>query len=160
MASNNERIYVVRSGTSATNSTAVSVTAATAKTVIVVLGSANDTISLKRLRISFASVTATDVPALVEVGIITAIGTVGTSFTPVQIVGSTLASSCSAGYNNSVEPTYNRIFESAYVPVQNGLYECYYPLGEEPQCDPSQGLGVRVTAPQAQSVYANLWYSE
>lgn len=160
MASASERIYVVRSGASATGSTAVSVSAATTKTVIAVIGSAADTISLKRFRISFASVTTTDVPALVELGVITAIGTVGTSFTPVQVTGATLASSCTAGYNNSGEPTYNRIFESTHVPVQNGLYECYYPLSEEPQCDPSQGFAVRVTAPQAQSVYSSIWYAE
>src|SRR3954465_6369300 len=160
MASTSERIYVVRSGTSATNSTAVALVAATAKSVISVLGSAGDTIGLKRLRGSFASVTATDVPALVEVGIITRIGTAGTACTPVQTAGSSLASSCSAGYNNSAEPTYNRIFESLYVPVNNGVYECYYPLGEEPQCDPSQGFAIRVTAPQAQNCYATLYYSE
>lgn len=159
MASTSERLYVVRSGTSATNSTAVATVAATAKTVITVLGSATDTICLKRVRVSFASVTATDVPALVEVGITTTAGT-STAFTPVQIVGSTLASSATAGYNNSVEPTYNRIFESLYVPVNNGLVEWFYPLGEEPQCDISQGIGVRITSPQAQSVFATLVYSE
>lgn len=160
MASSSERIYVVRSGASVTGSTAVALVAATAKSVISVLGSSTDTIGLKRVRVSFASVTATDVPALVEVGIITAIGTVGTAFTPVQTVGSSLASSCSAGYNNSAEPTYNRVFEALYVPVNNGVYECYYPLGEEPQCDPSQGFAIRVTAPQAQSCFASLYYSE
>jgi hypothetical protein len=159
MASTNERLYVVRSGTSATNSTTVALVAATAKTVISVLGSATDTICLKRVRISFASVTATDVPALVEIGITSSAGTV-TAFTPVQIVGSTLASSATAGYNASAEPTYNRIFESLYVPVNNGLVDWFYPLGEEPQCDISQGLGIRITAPQAQNVYATLVYSE
>jgi hypothetical protein len=160
MASTSERIYVVRSGASATASTPVALVAATAKTVISVLGSANDTIGLKRVRISFASVTAADVPATVEVGIITAAGTVGTAFTPVQTVGSSLASSCSAGYNHSGEPTYNRVFETLYCPVNNGLADWYYPLGEEPQCDPSQGFAVRVTAPQAQNCFASLWYSE
>lgn len=159
MASTSGRLYVVRSGSSATNSTAVSLSAATTKTVLTVLGTSADTIALKRVRVSFSSVTATDVPALVEVGIITATGT-NTSFTPVQIVGSTLASSATAGYNNSVEATYNRIFESTYVPVNNGVMEWWYPLGEEPQCDPSQGLALRVTSPQAQSVYASLIYSE
>lgn len=159
MASTGSRMYVVRSGSSATNSTAVSVSAATVKTVVAVLGTSADTICLKKVRISFNSVTATDAPALVEVGIITAAGT-STAFTPVQIVGSTLASSAAAGYNHTVEPTYNRIFESTYVPVNNGLYEWSYSLGEEPQCDPSQGLAIRVTAPQAQSVYATLTYAE
>lgn len=160
MAGSHERVYAVRSGSSATASTPVATVAATAKSVLVVLGAATDTISLKRWRISFNSVTATDAPALVEVGIITAIGTVGTAFTPVQMTGSTLASSASAGYNNSGEPTYNRIFESLYVPVQQGIYEYSYVLGEEPQCDPSQGFGIRVTSPQAQSVYALLQYAE
>lgn len=159
MASTSGRLYVVRSGTSATNSTAVSLSAATVKTVVGVLGTANDTISLKRVRVSFPSVTATDVPALVEVGIITAAGT-STAFTPVQIVGSTLASSASAGYNHTVEPTYNRIFESTYVPVNNGVMEWWFPLGEEPQCDPSQGLAMRITSPSATTVYASLIYSE
>ncbi len=159
MASTSERLYVVRSGTSATNSTTVALVAATAKTVIAVLGSATDSICLKRVRISFASITATDVPALVEVGITTANGT-GTAFTPVQIAGHTLPSSATAVYNNSVDATYNRIFESLYVPVNNGLVEWFYPLGEEPQCDISQGFGLRITAPQAQNCYASMVYSE
>lgn len=159
MASTSGRLYIVRSGTSATNSTAVAVSAATAKTVVGILGSAADTIALKRIRVSFASVTATDVPALVEVGIITAAGT-STAFTPVQVAGSTLASSAAAGYNHTVEPTYNRVFESTHVPVNNGFAEWWYPLGEEPQCDPSQGLAIRVTSPQAQSVLASILYSE
>jgi len=160
MASTSERMYVVRSGTSATNSTTVALTAATAKTVVGVFGTAGTSICLKRVRVSFASITATDVPALVEVGITTAAGTVGTSFTPVQMVGHTLASACSAGYNYSGEPTYNRILESTYVPVNNGLMEWWYPLGEEPQCDLSQGLGIRITSPQAQNCFASLIYSE
>lgn len=159
MAGTGQRIYVVRSGTSATNSTAVALAAATTKTVVTAMGSAADTIALKRVRVSFASVTATDVPALVEVGIITAAGTV-TAFTPVQVSGSTLASSVAGGYNATVEPTYNRIFESTHVPVNNGLMEWWYPLGEEPQCDPSQGFALRITAPQVQSVYASLLYAE
>ena len=160
MASTTERIYVVRSGASGITSTPVALVAATAKSVIGVVGSATDTICLKRVRVSFNSVTATDAPALVEVGILSAAGT-ATAFTPVQIVGSTLASSvANAGYNCTVEPTYNRVFESLYVPVNNGLVEWYYPLGEEPQCDPGQGFGLRITAPQAQNVYPSLYYSE
>lgn len=160
MSLTSTRLYMARSGTSATNSTAVALVAATTKTVVAVLGTAGTTIALNRARVAFNSVTAADAPALVEVGIITAIGTVGTSFTPVQLSGSTLASACSAGYNHSAEPTFNRIIESTYVPVNNGVYEWWYPLGMEMQCDPSQGLAIRVTAPQAQSCYASLLYSE
>jgi len=160
MASTSDRIYVVRSGTSATNSTTVALTAATTKTVVGVFGTAATSIALKRFRVSFDGVTSSAVPALVEVGITTAAGTVGTSFTPAQLMGHTLASVCSAGYNYSGEPTYNRIFESFYVPVFNGLYEYTYTLGDEPQCDVSQGLAIRVTAPAAVNCYANLYYCE
>lgn len=154
----NNRLYVVRNG-AATTTVATALTAATVKTVISVLGSANDTISLKRIRISFNSVTATDVPAVVEVGITTTLGTV-TAMTPIQTVGSTIASSCTAGYNATAEPTYNRIFDSTYVPVNNGVMEWWYPLGEEPQCDPGQGLALRVTSPSAVSCIASLIYAE
>lgn len=160
MALTSTRMYVVRSGSSATNSTTVSLSAATTKTVVGVFGTSGTTIALNRARVSFNSVTSTDAPALVEIGITTAAGTVGTSFTPVQFTGSTLASACAAGYNYSGEPTYTRIIESTYVPVNNGFLEFWYPLGMEMQCDPSQGLALRVTAPQAQSCYASLLYSE
>lgn len=157
--STSSRMYIARSGASATTSVAVATAAATAKTVVAVMGTAGTTIAVKRIRVSFASVTATDVPALVEVGVITALGT-GTSFTPVQHAGSTMASACSAAYNHTVEPTYNRITEVTHVPAQQGLYEFWFPLGEELQCDPSQGLAIRVTSPQAQSVFASILYSE
>jgi len=154
----NNRLYVVRSG-AATTSVPVALVAATAKTVLSALGSAADTISLKRVRLSFTSVTATDAPAIVEVGIITALGTV-TAMTPVQTVGSTIASSVTAGYNATIEPTYQRIFDSTYIPVNNGVMEWWYPLGEEPQCDPGQGLAIRVTAPQAQNCLASFIFAE
>lgn len=159
MASRNDRDYIARSGTSATNSTAVALTAATAKSVVGVLGSANDTIAIRRWRVSFNSVTASDAPALVELGVISALGTM-TSFTPSQLTGRTLSSSCTAGYNATVEPTYVRLIDSLYIPVNNGLYEFYWPLSDEPQADASQGFAIRVTAPQAQSCYAAIVYSE
>lgn len=159
MASTAERIYVARSAASATASSPVALSAAASKTVLCVLGSANDTIALKRVRVSFNSVVVTDVPATVEVGIITALGTY-TGTTPVQIVGSTLASSATAGFNATAEPTYNRVFDTMFVPVNNGLYDWFYPLGEEPSCDPGQGFGLRITSPQANSCYAALTYSE
>lgn len=159
MASSPERVYVVRSGSSATNTTAVALVAATAKTVLSVLGTANDTLGLKRVRVSFNSVTATDAPAIVEIGITSTLGTV-TSFTPVQHTGRVLASSASAGYNATVEPTYQRIIDSFYVPVQQGLFEYWLPLGDEMQADISQGFGLRITSPTAQSCLASLMFAE
>lgn len=159
MARNSERLYLTRSGTGATNTTAVALTAATAKSVVGVLGSANDTLSLVRISLSFNSVTATDVPAVVEVGIISALGTT-TAFTPAQITGPTMASSATAGYNATVEPTYVRLIDSFYCPVNNGFVRDWIPLGEEPVCGASQGFAIRVTSPSAVSCLASILYAE
>lgn len=159
MGSTALRSYVVRSGSGATNTTPVALVAATAKTVVAALGSSGDSIGLLRAKVSFDGVTGTAVPALVEIGVITALGTM-TSFTPVQNSGVVMASSASAGYNASGEPTYTRIIDSFYVPVFNGLYEAWYPLGEEPNAIGSQGFGIRVTAPAAVNCLASLLYAE
>ncbi len=159
MARNSERLYVARSGSSATNTTTVALAAATAKSVVQVLGSSTDTLSLVRYEISFDGVTASAVPALVEVGIITAAGT-NTAFTPVQVSGSPLASSATAGYNSTVEPTYSRIVWSKYVPVFMGTLTEWVPLGEEPLAAISQGFAIRVTAPAVVNCFASITYAE
>lgn len=159
MATNALRTYVARSGTSATNTTAVSLSAATAKSVVAVLGASSDTIGLIRVKVSFASATATDAPAICEVGIITALGTT-TSFTPVQQSGSPVASSATAGYNATVEPTYTRVIDSFYVPVFNGSYGEWEPLGFEPAAAVSQGFAIRVTSPAAATCLASILYGE
>lgn len=159
MATNALRTYVARSGTSATNTTGVALTAATAKTVVAVLGAASDTIALIRVKVSFASATSTDAPATVEIGVITALGTVS-SFTPVQWSGTTQASSATAGYNATVEPTYNRIVDSMYLPVFNGSYGEWVPLGFEPQVGASNGFAIRVTSPAAATCLASILYGE
>jgi len=159
MATNALRTYCARSGTSATNTTAVSCVAATAKSVISVLGAATDTLGLIRVSVSFDSITATAVPALVEIGITTTLGTV-TSLAPAQLSGSPLASSVTAGYNASAEPTYNRIIDSFYCPVFNGFYRDWLPLGFEPSCAVSQGFAIRVTAPATVNCLASLVFAE
>lgn len=159
MARNSERLYVARSGSSATNTTAVAMVAATAKTVVQVIGSSTDTIVPVRFKISFDGVTTTAVPPVIELGIITAAGT-NTAFTPVQMSGSPLASSATAGYNSSAEPTYNRIFDSFYFPALMGTYEGWFPLGDEPLCAISQGVGIRITAAAVVNCLASITYSE
>jgi hypothetical protein len=158
LTSNSQRLYVVRSGTSATVTTPVSV-GTSVKTVISTMGTATDTICLKRWRVSFPSVTATQAPAVVELGIGSSLGTVS-SFTPVQIAGRPLASSATAGYNATAEPTYVSIFDPLYVPVQNGVYEVWYPLGDEPSFSISQGFAIRVTAPATMDCLAMMVISE
>lgn len=155
MSNTASRMYAARTAVGA----AVPLAANVAKTVVAMKGSPADTFCLRRWRVSFNSVTATDLPAQVEVGIITTLGTL-TAMAPVQMTGSSIASAGSAGTNATVEPTFDRIFEVLYVPVQQGIYEIIFPLGEEPQCDPGQGMAIRVTAPQAANCHASLFYIE
>ena len=159
MARNSERLYIARSGASATATTTVALVAATAKTVVACLGSSTDTLSLVRWSVSFDGVTATAVPALVEVGIITALGT-STAFTPAQLTGPTLASSATAGYNHTVEPTFSRIIDATYVPVTMGVMRDWVPLGEEPVTTISQGFAIRITAPAAVNCLASILFAE
>jgi hypothetical protein len=126
---------------------------------VAVLGASSDTIGLCRVKVSFSSATSTDAPAIVEVGVITAIGTV-TSFTPVQNSGPSQASSASAGYNATVEPTYTRVIDPFYVPVFNGTYAEWFPLGFEPVVAASQGFAVRVTSPAAVTCLASILFAE
>jgi hypothetical protein len=155
-----ERTYVVRSGSSATNSTTVALGAATAKSVIAFLGSSTDTLALIEFTVSFPSVTATDVPAVVELGEISALGTM-TAFTPIQDAGPILASSATAGHTATVEPTYQNIRRTFYCPIQNGVFAMQFPLGREPTVQAvSRGFAIRVTSPSATNCYASLVYAE
>jgi hypothetical protein len=54
MATNALRTYTVRSGTGATVTTGVALTAATAKSVVVVMGSAADTLALIKAKVTFS----------------------------------------------------------------------------------------------------------
>ena len=159
MASTALRTYVARSGTSATNTTGVALVAATAKSVVGLLGGTGDTPALIRASVAFSSATATDAPALVEIGVISALGTM-TAFTPVQSSGITAPTSVTAGYNATVEPTFTRVIDSFYVPVYMGLYREWAPLGMEPVVGPSTGFAIRITSPAAATCLVSMFYGE
>lgn len=139
-----ERGYVVRSGASATATTVVALAAATAKSVLTVLGASSDTLCVVEVAISFDGTSGT--PAIVELGEISTLGTV-TAFTPQQDFGPVIAAAATAGYNATVEPTYQNIRRTWEVPVNNGLWSVQFPLGREPSVLASRGFGLRVTAP-------------
>lgn len=153
------RGYVARSGSSATNTAPVALAAATAKTVVAVLGASSDTLNVDEIGVSFDGITSAAVPATVELLEISALGTV-TSFTPNQLYGPAQASSASAGYNASVEPTVQAIKAAWFVPVFNGLFVVQYPLGKEPNVAASRGFGLRVTAPAIVNCLPYIYYSE
>lgn len=153
------RGYVARSGSSGTVSTPVAMVAATAKTVVAVLGASSDTINVDEIGISFDGITSAAVPALVELVEISALGTM-TSYTPQQLYGPAQASSSSAGYNAAAEPTIQAVKGAWYVPVFNGLFVIQYPLGKEPEVVASRGWGLRVNVPAVVNALPYIYYSE
>jgi hypothetical protein len=153
------RGYVARSGSSGTATTPVPLVAATAKTVVAVLGASSDTLNVDEIGISFDGVTSSAVPAIVELVEVSTLGT-STSYTPQQVYGPAQASSASAAYNASVDGTVQAIKASWYVPVFNGLLIVQYPLGKEAQVAASRGFGLRVTAPAVVNCLPYIFFSE
>ena len=153
------RGYTARSGSSGTVSTPVALAAGVAKSVVGVLGASGDSINVDELGISFDGVTSAAVPALVELLEISALGTM-TAFTPQQTYGPVIASSASAGYNASGEPTIVAVKFAWYVPVFNGLLVVQYPLGKEPSVAASRGFALRVNAPAVVNCLPYISYSE
>lgn len=126
---------------------AISVSASTAKTVLGVKAHANSAILLRKVHVSFNSVTAADQPVLVEVMYSTwatnSPGTASTSVTPLQS-GRQLTAGFTAGKTWTSEPTALTLLDTFYIPPNGGaIYDL--PLGDEYDCALAEGFVVRVT---------------
>lgn len=160
MATTSLRTYVARSGAAADTTAPVALVAATAKVVLSILAPATTPVSVHRWVVSFDSVTAAHVPAVVELLITSTLGSGGTANTPNQVTGHSNSPSVTAHYNVTTPPTLVRIVSVAYVPVNNGMFVEWFPLGFEPQADSSQGFCIRVTSPAACNCLPSLYFSE
>jgi hypothetical protein len=121
--------YVLRTAGS------VALTAATAKTVVNVIAAANTIFRICELSVSFDGVTASAVPATVDLCYSTqaGAGTPGTSPAPTQFRGPTRTVQATGGLAYSAEPTVLTVLKSWLVPVFNGLFLLQFPLGREPE---------------------------
>lgn len=152
--------YVVKTGTTAT-----ALAAATAKTLVNLIASANKAPLLCEMSASFDGVTASAVPVLVDLGYSTqaGAGTPGTSPTPTLIRGRGTAVSTSA-VDYSVEPTALTAFKHWFVTPNGGLLVIQYPLGREAQGDLSGGtnkaLFLRANAPAIVNARAYMEFEE
>ena len=122
-----------------------------AKTALLALASSADGLVIVEFGITFDGVTASAVPALVEI-VSTTAATAGTpTGTPtVTQWGSNLrqtGTAPTAGGRYSAEPTTLVRLAAWYVPPTSGYVE-QYPLGREPVADSSggtiKGLGIRI----------------
>lgn len=133
----------------AVNGTVFAATAG-AKTVLNLIAGANQAVFLKSVTLSMDGVTASAVPATVDVCQSTqaGAGTAGVTPTILQASGRTLAAQATAGANYTVEPTTLTAIKKFYVPQFMGLYEFKLPLGDEYETDFSGGtvkaLAIRI----------------
>lgn len=132
-----------------------------AKTVLNVIAGANQPITLMEFGVSFDGVTASAIPATVELCQSTQ-ATAGTSAASapaiVQVSGRAIASQHTSGHNYTAEPTVLTVIEQFFVPQFMGTFVKQYPLGLEPDTDLSGGtvkaLAVRVNVSAAVNVLA------
>jgi len=159
--------YTVSTGTSA-----IALSAATAKTVAYINAAAANQPSIVEFSVSFDGVTASAVPALIEIVYGTKAsnstpGTGSTSFTPLQVRGWPAQTSAQTAANNcSSEPTVLTAVKQWLLTPNGGLLVIQSPLGREPTAVASgtslsgNQVGLRVTAPAVVNTRGYIEYEE
>jgi hypothetical protein len=122
-----------------------------AKTALMVIAGANSGLLIVEFGISFDGVTASAVPALVELVSSTQVGAGTPTGTPTitQVRGRVTGGEApTASGRYSVEPTALVRHKAWYVTPNNGVLVMQFPLGREPETDDSGGsikaYGIRV----------------
>jgi hypothetical protein len=143
------------------NSGAVSLSAATVKTVLQIATPASTRAKLTSFSVSFNSVTSSDAPAVVDLLRQTTAGTGGSSATLAPLDPDAPASQLTGLFNiASAEPSAGNVLWSGYVTPVGGLFVYNFAEGEEPILDVSNRIGIRVNSPAAVSAIATLTYAE
>lgn len=145
---------MAKAGYTVRTTSAVSLSAATAKTALMVISPSQFGIDLKKFRIGFNGVTASEVPVFWEIVRSTNAsnstpGTNNTSETSniVQAYGRSITTGFTAFSASTSEPTVLTVLESGYLTPVGGLLVYDFPLGDTYEADVSSGLGIRLTAP-------------
>lgn len=135
---------------------AVSLSAATAKSILGVKAPSGNGVDLKKFRVGFDGVTASAVPVLVELCYCTfganSPGTNSTSVTPAQIYGRAITVGATAAKTWTTEPTTITVFDEWLLTPNGGLVLYDFPLGDTPDSAVSEGFVIRCTAPATVSV--------
>ena len=132
----------------------IALTAATAKTCLMLTAASNVGLKINRIKIGFDSATSTNQPALVEYVRPTSAGTF-TSLTPVKddpANNDTLQ--LTAGHTASAEPTIGSsdVMQRFHMPVYQGLYDDRLGFGAEIPVPGGGRWGIRITSPSAVNV--------
>lgn len=141
-------------GYKVSTSTSTALSAATARTALMVITPAQFGGALRKARIGFDGVTASAVPAYCEIVRSTNAtnSTPGTNNTTEsanirQYKGRSITTGFTAFSNSTSEPTVLTALDEFLLTPTGGLLVYDFPLGDEFECDVSAGLGVRLTAP-------------
>lgn len=135
-------------------SAAVALSAAVAKTALMVICPSSFGIDLKKLRVEFDGVTASAVPVLCEVvtSTLASNSTPGTANTNessniVQVYGRTITPGFTAFSASTTEPTVLTVVERFLLTPTGGTLFYDFPLGDTYDTAVSAGIGLRLTAP-------------
>lgn len=127
---------------------AVALVAATAKTVLSAIAHANSGLQMTAIKLGFDGVTASAIPALVELCYCTFAGAgTGTSVTPTQKSGRVLTAGFTGLKNYSAEPTVMTVLDEWLISPNSSTALIDIPLGNEYDSAFSQGFALRITAP-------------
>lgn len=152
--------FVVKTG-----NTVTALSAGVAKTIVNIIGGANQVPVVTEISTGFDGVTATNAPVLVEMGYGTqaTAGTPGSSPAPTLIRGKGSAG-CTAGVDYSAEPTVLSPVKHWLVTPNGGLLVIQFPLGREIVGDLSGGTNksifLRDNAPNAVNTRGYIEYEE
>lgn len=139
----------------------ISLTAATARTILSVINAANSLIRICELSVSFDGTSGTAEPVTVELCSSTqATAGTSTSHTIAQVRGPTRTVQATGARAYTAEPTVLTVLKRWLAHPQTGLV-IQFPLGREPeQVTTSDALCIRCTAPANVNVQGYLEFEE
>ena len=156
---------MAKAGYTARTTAAVALSAATAKTGLMVITPSTFGGDLKKFRIGFDGVTASAVPVFWEIVRSTNAtnstpGTANTSETSAitQVYGRSITAGFTAFSASTSEPTVLTVCDSNWLTPIGGLLVYDFPLGDTPDWDVSAGMGIRLTAPASVNVRLGMWF--
>lgn len=154
---------MAKAGYSVRTSSAVALSASTARTALMVITPSQFGCDLKKFRIAFDGVTASAVPVLWEIVRSTnaSNSTPGTGNTTetsniVQVYGRSITTGFTAFSASTSEPTVLTVLDSGLLTPCGGLLVYDFPLSDTFECDVSAGLGIRLTAPASVNARASM----
>jgi hypothetical protein len=141
---------------------AVALSAATAKSILGVAAPSSFGVDLKKFRVAFDGVTASNVPVLIELCYATFAtngpGTNSTSTTVDQMYGRSITAGFTAAKNWTTEPTELTPLEEWLLTPAGGTIVYDYPLGDTPDTAVSNGFVLRLNAPATVNVRATFLF--